>query len=64
LRVLHFASSYFPVPGGTTTRLANMLADAQHEHVLVVPRPTAAQCPEDLIRSLLVVLEQKVEEAS
>jgi len=41
-----------------------MLADAQHEHVLVVPRPTAAQCPEDLIRSLLVVLEQKVEEAS
>ncbi len=64
MRVLHFAGSYFPVPGGTTTRLANMLADTQNEHLLVVPRPTAAQCPEDLIRSLLVVLGRKVAEAS
>ena len=43
MRVLHFAGSYFPVPGGTTTRICNMLADPQNQHLLVVPYPQHSQ---------------------
>ena len=45
LRVLHFAGTYLPVPGGTTRRLQNMLASPENEHVLFVPWPSASQCP-------------------
>lgn len=44
LRILHFAGSYFPVPGGTTTRICNMLAGPENEHLLVVPYPLRSQC--------------------
>lgn len=48
LQVLHFAGSYFPVPGGTTTRICNMLADPQNRHLLVVPYPRRSQYSTDL----------------
>ena len=37
MNILHFAHSYIPQYGGTTTRLINLLADPQHRHTLVVP---------------------------
>jgi len=48
LRVLHFGGTYLPVPGGTTTRIHNMLASPANEHLLVVPWPNASQCPDGL----------------
>ena len=47
MRVLHFAGSYFPVPGGTSTRIHNMLASPENEHLLVVPWPKSGQLSED-----------------
>ena len=43
LRILHFAGSYLPVAGGTTTRITNMLAFPENEHTLVVPYPSPMQ---------------------
>lgn len=48
MRVLHFASTYLPVPGGTTTRIRNLIADPANEHIIYVPRPTPAQLPESI----------------
>jgi len=48
LRDLHFAGTYFPVQGGTTTRIYNMLASPENEHLLMVPWPTSSQYPEGL----------------
>ncbi len=39
MNVLHFAHSYIPQYGGTTTRLINLLSDPQHHHLLIVPMP-------------------------
>ncbi|MBN1457441.1 MAG: glycosyltransferase family 4 protein [Sedimentisphaerales bacterium] len=47
MRVLHFAGSYFPVPGGTSTRIHNMLASPENEHLLVVPWPRSDQLSEE-----------------
>lgn len=48
MRVLHFVATYLPVPGGTTTRVFNMLASPENEHVVVVPWPRPAQVPDDV----------------
>lgn len=48
MRVLHFAHSYVPQFGGTTTRLLNLLADPGHEHLLVVHKPSAKALPKDV----------------
>jgi glycosyltransferase involved in cell wall biosynthesis len=40
MKVLHFASSFFPETGGTAIRLKNLLSDDGHIHRLIVPRPT------------------------
>jgi glycogen(starch) synthase len=45
LRVLHFAGSYAPVPGGTSVRVQNLLGSADYEHVVIVPWPTPDECP-------------------
>ena len=50
MRILHFAGSYLPVPGGTTTRIHNMLASPENEHLLVVPWPNVSQCPDEFDR--------------
>jgi len=39
MRVLHFAHSFIPQYGGTTTRLMNLLSDPAHQHLLGVPMP-------------------------
>lgn len=41
MNVLHFAHSFIPQYGGTTTRLINLLADPQHQHTICVPFPTS-----------------------
>ena len=43
MRVLHFAPSFIPQYGGTTTRLINLLADEANTHYLYVPFPRAIQ---------------------
>jgi glycosyltransferase involved in cell wall biosynthesis len=48
MRVLHFAHSYIPQYGGTTTRLLNLLADPEHEHLLVVHAPSRHVLPDDV----------------
>lgn len=45
MRVLHFAHSFIPQYGGTTTRLINLLADPQHEHWLTVHYPSRKALP-------------------
>lgn len=47
MRVLHFAGNYFPVPGGASIRVHNMLASPENEHIVVVPYPDPARCPEE-----------------
>jgi len=47
MRVLHFAGSYAPVPGGTSVRVRNLLASPEHEHIVIVPWPTPGECPKD-----------------
>lgn len=42
MNVLHFAHSFIPQYGGTTTRLINLLADPRHHHTLCVPMPPSA----------------------
>ncbi|MHC4755848.1 MAG: glycosyltransferase family 4 protein [Planctomycetota bacterium] len=42
MRVLHFAGSYFPEYGGTTTRMYNMLLSGENEHELFVRWPRRA----------------------
>lgn len=37
--ILHFAGSFIPSYGGTTTRLLNLLSDSNHTHYLYVPLP-------------------------
>lgn len=39
MKILHFAHSFFPVYGGTSTRLYNLLLDKTNEHYLYVPYP-------------------------
>ena len=39
LRILHFAHSFIPQYGGTTTRLINLLSDDVDTHYLYVPLP-------------------------
>ncbi len=38
MRILHFAHSYLPIQGGTTTRLYNLLQYDQNNHYLYVPK--------------------------
>lgn len=38
MKILHFAHSFIPIFGGTTTRLSNLLSDTRNEHYLYVPQ--------------------------
>lgn len=49
MRVLHFAHSYIPQYGGTTTRLINLLSNPEHEHYLYVPEPAKAAPAQETI---------------
>ena len=40
MKILHFAHSFFPVFGGTSTRLYNLLSDKINKHYLYVPFPS------------------------
>lgn len=46
--ILHFAFCYFPVYGGMTTRLKNMLADRNCNHILYVPQAPNSYIPPDI----------------
>lgn len=37
MRVLHFAGSFPPTPGGTSQRVAGLTADPRNEHLIIVP---------------------------
>lgn len=50
MKVLHFAHCFFPVCGGTTTRLYNMLANGVNEHFLYVPQAPSPYVPASLGR--------------
>ena len=45
LSVLHFAGSYFPITGGTTTRIHNLVCDGVNRHTIVVPFPERDKYP-------------------
>lgn len=45
--ILHFAFCYFPVYGGMSTRLHNMLSDGLHNHILYVPQAPNAYLPKE-----------------
>lgn len=47
-KILHFAHSFFPIYGGTTTRLYNLLSDGINEHFLYVPQAPSSYFPEDM----------------
>ena len=48
MRILHFAHSFFPVYGGTTTRPYNLLSDGINEHYLYAPQAPSIYVPEDI----------------
>lgn len=50
MKVLHFAHSFFPVYGGTSTRLSNLLAGKVNEHYLYVPQFPSRYVPTSLGR--------------
>jgi glycosyltransferase involved in cell wall biosynthesis len=54
MRVLHFAHSFAPQYGGTTTRLMDLLPLTQDEHFLYVPRPSSTVAAEEDFGSLHV----------
>lgn len=41
MKILHFAHSFFPVYGGTSTRLFNLLSNDKNLHYLYVPYPSS-----------------------
>lgn len=45
MNILHFTHSFFPVVGGTTTRLFNLLSESENTHYLYVPYPLGASIP-------------------
>jgi len=48
MKILHFAHSFFPIYGGTTTRLYNLLSDKINEYYLYVPQPPYGGYPNNI----------------
>ena len=48
MKILHFAHCFFPIYGGTTTRLNNLLSDGINEHYLYVPQPPYGGYPDNI----------------
>lgn len=46
--ILHFAFCYFPVYGGMTTRLHNILSDGKNYHILYVPQAPNSYIPPEI----------------
>lgn len=48
LTILHYALSFFPITGGMTTRIYNLIRDDGHRHVMVVPKSPSDYIPVDV----------------
>ena len=48
MKILHFAHCFFPIYGGTTTRLYNLLSDGTNEYYLYVPQPPYGGYPNNI----------------
>jgi glycosyltransferase involved in cell wall biosynthesis len=48
LRSLHFALSFFPVYGGMTARIYNLMNDDENRHTIFVPTSPSKYIPQDL----------------
>lgn len=48
MKILHFTHCFFPVYGGTTTRLYNLLSDELNEHYLYVPQAPSGYIPDNM----------------
>jgi len=48
IKILHFAHSFFPVFGGTSTRLYNLLSDKTDVHYLYVPQLPSTYVPSNI----------------
>jgi len=47
-KILHFAHSFFPIYGGTTTRLYNLLSNEINEHYLYIPQVPYSGYPDNM----------------
>jgi glycosyltransferase involved in cell wall biosynthesis len=45
MKILHLTHSFFPVPGGTSTRLYNLLIDNKFDFYIVAPLPPSRYIP-------------------
>jgi len=48
MKILHFVGSFFPIYGGTTTRLYNLLSDEVNEYYLYVPQAPSGYIPDNM----------------
>ena len=48
MKILHFAHCFFPIYGGTTTRLYNLLSDEINEHYLYIPQAPSGYIPDNI----------------
>jgi len=48
MKILHFTHCFFPVYGGTTTRLYNLLTDGINKHYLYVPQAPSTYIPDNI----------------
>jgi glycosyltransferase involved in cell wall biosynthesis len=48
MKILHFAHCFFPIYGGTTTRLYNLLSDGTNKYYLYVPQPPYGGYPNNI----------------
>ena len=48
MKILHFAHCFFPIYGGTTTRLYHLLADRINEHYLYIPQAPSRYIPDNI----------------
>ena len=48
MKILHFAHTFIPFYGGTTTRLINLLSDTRNDHYLYVPMPDYKNTPNNV----------------
>lgn len=48
MKILHFAHCFFPIYGGTTTRLYNLLSDGINEQYLYVPQAPHSGYPDNI----------------
>lgn len=48
LHVLHFAHNFYPIPGGTSTRIFNLLKNDENLYSIVTPRKSRLYIPSNL----------------